>query len=145
MAVKQEEGLFLEKALPFWGKITEAQRKTLLSETNSRFFEAGGSIRRNPADCLGLVLVKTGQIRVFIFSESGKEITLYHLLEMDACIFSASCILKNISFELYVEAEKDSEILLIPAPVYQELNQGSLAVSDFTTSSCRPAFPTSCG
>ena len=77
-------------------------------------------------------MVRSGQVRVYIISESGKEITLYHLFERDVCIFSASCIMKNINFDVYVQAEKESRALLIPAPVYDQLNKTSLPVSDYT-------------
>jgi CRP/FNR family transcriptional regulator len=83
-------------------------------------------------DLDGLFLVKKGQARAFIVSESGKEITLYRLLERDMCIFSASCMLRDISFDILVEAEKETEAFLIPSAVYQELMQSSLSVSDYT-------------
>ena len=77
-------------------------------------------------DLDGLFLVKKGQARAFIVSETGKEITLYRLLERDMCIFSASCMLRNINFEILVEAEKDTEAFLIPSTVYQSLLQSSI-------------------
>jgi len=76
--------------------------------------------------------VRKGQARAYIVSETGKEITLYRLLERDMCIFSASCMLRNISFEILVEAEKDTEAFLIPSSVYQDLLRNSIAVSDYT-------------
>lgn len=71
-------------------------------------------------------------MRAYIVSETGKEITLYRLLERDICIFSASCMLRNISFEIQVEAEKDTEAFLIPSSVYQDLLKKSIHVSDYT-------------
>ena len=78
------------------------------------------------------MLVKSGNIRAFFLSDSGKEITLYRLFENDACIMSASCILKNITFEIVLEAERESEVILVPTEIYQKLNNTSLAVQDFT-------------
>ena len=86
------------------------------------------------------MVVVSGQLRVYIVSDSGKEVTLYRLLDRDICLFSASCAMKNISFEVFVEAEKDSEILLLPTPVYQELAQNSLAVSSYSNQLMQSRF-----
>ena len=48
--------------------------------------------------------------------------------------------MKNISFEVFVEAEKDSGILLLPTPVYQELAQNSLAVSSYSNQLMQSRF-----
>lgn len=41
-------------------------------------------------------------------------------------------MLRNISFDVYVEAEKETDALLIPTTVYSTLSKESLAVSDYT-------------
>ncbi|MDQ9825786.1 cyclic nucleotide-binding domain-containing protein, partial [Acinetobacter sp. 163] len=66
-------------------------------------------------------LVIKGQLRVYILSEEGKEITLYRLNENEVCILSASCILKNITFSIYVDAVTDVEILKISASAFKEV------------------------
>lgn len=45
-------------------------------------------------------------LRAYILSEEGKEVTLYRLFEMDICLFSASCMIQSIQFEIMIEAEK---------------------------------------
>ena len=60
------------------------------------------------------------------------EVTLYRLLERDICLFSASCIMKNIQFDITIEAEKDSNICIIPAVIYKRLMEESAAVSNYT-------------
>ena len=59
------------------------------------------------------MIVYSGQLRGFIFSGSGKEITLYRLFDRDMCLFTASCLLKNIHFDIHVTAEKETQALLI--------------------------------
>ena len=66
-------------------------------------------------------LVIKGQLRVYILSEEGKEITLYRLSENEVCILSASCILKNITFSIYVDAITDVEIIKISASAFKEI------------------------
>lgn len=122
----------MKDAIPFWKKLTKAQQQQLEQAVTVRDYRQGENIHRGAEKCTGFLLVKSGQVRAFILSESGKEITLYRLFERDVCIFSASCIMKNINFDIYLEAEHDTRILLIPTSVYNELNSTTLAVSDFT-------------
>lgn len=132
MAVAGKDLEFLRVAFPFWEKLTPAERQTLIKAAEPRLYIRGESINSGSKHCAGLFLVKHGQLRIFIISESGKEITLYRLFDNDICIFSASCIMKNINFDIYVETEQETEALLIPSSVYNQLNQESLPVADFT-------------
>ena len=123
---------FLKSVFPFWEKLTSEQKHTLSKTAVPHFYYRGESMHSGSKHCAGLLLVKHGQLRIYIISESGKEITLYRLFDNDICIFSAACIMKNINFDIYVETEQDTEALLIPPPVYNQLNQTSLPVSDYT-------------
>jgi CRP/FNR family transcriptional regulator len=130
--MKPEDLSYIKDVLPFWKSLTGEQKQTLENSiTLLRIPE--GTIHHGGSDDLdGLFLVKEGRMRAYIVSETGKEITLYRLLERDICIFSASCMLRNISFEILVEAEKDTEAFLIPSSVYQDLLKNSIHVSDYT-------------
>jgi CRP/FNR family transcriptional regulator len=129
---QKEDTVFVSKALSFWKDISETQRKDLLQSIIKKKFTAGESMHSNSDNCSGLFLILKGQVRAFIISESGKEITLYRLFEMDVCIFSASCIMKNISFDIYVEVEKETEAYLIPTSVFNKLSMESLPIQVFT-------------
>ncbi|SDM66461.1 Crp/Fnr family transcriptional regulator [Acetanaerobacterium elongatum] len=124
---------YLKDVLPFWDKLTEEQRQDILTHATPRRFAPGESLHSGSADCLGIYVVKSGQVRVFTLSQAGREITLFRLFERDICLLSASCVMKNIHFEVHVEAERPTEILLIPTPVYDRLNRNSLAVADYTS------------
>ena len=56
---------------------------------------------------MGLLLVAKGLLRAFIVTEEGREITVYRLFERDICLFSASCMLHSVQFDIYVEAEEE--------------------------------------
>ena len=47
-------------------------------------------------------------------------------------MFSAACILSSVQFDMQVQAETDTNFLVIPAPVYKTLMQESLPVANFT-------------
>lgn len=132
MAIARQEFAFLKTALPFWDKLTEKQKLALENSTAARRYPAGSTLHSGANDCVGLFVIKSGQVRAYIVSDSGKEITLFRLFDRDICIFSASCMMKNIRFDIFIEAVQDSQTLLIPTSVYNDLNQSSLAVSDYT-------------
>ncbi len=127
-----EDIKYIREALPFFDALEPVQQELLENSITLKKIAAGTVMHGGADDLDGLFLVKKGQARAFIVSESGKEITLYRLLERDMCIFSASCMLRDISFDILVEAEKETEAFLIPSAVYQELMQSSLSVSDYT-------------
>lgn len=82
--------------------------------------------------CTGLLLVRKGQLRAYILSDEGREITLYRLFDQDICLFSASCMMRSIQFEMMIEAEKDTELWIVPAEIYQNVMQESAPISNFT-------------
>lgn len=123
---------FLRDTLSFWKDITEEQRGNLLQNIVKKQFVTGESMHGSSNHCSGLFLIRSGQVRAYIVSESGKEITLYRLFDRDVCIFSASCIMKNISFDIYIEVEKDTQAYLIPTPAFRKLSAESLPVQVFT-------------
>ncbi|WP_293010232.1 MULTISPECIES: Crp/Fnr family transcriptional regulator [unclassified Oscillibacter] len=122
----------LEEYFPVWKELTERERALLAGAAVRRFAPKGTLLHAGAADCVGLMIVRSGQLRAFILSDEGKEITIYRLFERDMCLFSASCIMKNIQFDIAVEAEKDAELWVIPSDVYKRLSDGSLAVANYT-------------
>lgn len=122
----------LANYLPFWEKITPAQRNTLLGATAERHYPKGELLHRGSADCIGLLLVTAGMLRVYTVSEEGRELTLYRLMERDLCLLSASCIMNSIQFDVMVSAEQDTTVLHIPADVYKNLMAESLPIAAYT-------------
>ncbi len=115
-----------------WNHLTPAQQELISTHLICRDVKKGTVLYNGSSDCLGLVLIKKGQLRAYMISEEGREVTLYRLLERDICLFSASCIMKNIQFDITIEAEKDSNICIIPAVIYKRLMEESAAVSNYT-------------
>ena len=117
---------------PIYDKLTRDQQLRLSAAAALRTIAQGTLIRAGSDDCLGLLLVTSGQLRAYINSEDGREITVYRLLERDMCLFSASCIMRGIQFDIYISAEKDTCAWLIPADVYRSLMDNSAAVANYT-------------
>lgn len=116
---------------PIWDKLTAEQQQRLSRAAISRHVPAGTILHDGGEDCMGLVLVRSGRLRAYILSEEGREITIYRLIERDMCLFSASCMIKNMQFDVTVEAEKDSGIWIIPTYMYKELVEASLPMANY--------------
>lgn len=117
---------------PVWERLTPQQQATLSGSMFSRRVRRGDVIHQGDADCTGLLLVKSGQLRAFMLSEDGREITLYRLFERDLCLFSASCMMRSIQFDITIQAEKDAELWVIPAETYRQVMEESAPLSNFT-------------
>lgn len=117
---------------PVWNKLTVAQQERILGTLMERRISKGTVIHNGSMDCTGLMLVKTGQLRAYILSDEGREITIYRLFDRDICLFSASCIMRSIQFEVTIETEKDTELWIIPAEIYQSIMEESAPVSNYT-------------
>ncbi|WP_087066001.1 Crp/Fnr family transcriptional regulator [Intestinibacillus massiliensis] len=122
----------MKEYFPFWNKLTAVQQALLRNAVTERHAKKGEVLHNGSEDCVGLLLVKEGQLRAYMLSEEGREITLYRLLDRDICLFSASCVLHSIAFDVSVQAERDTVFLHIPSSVYQELMQQSAAVANYT-------------
>ena len=117
---------------PVWEKLTFVQQQQLKASAISRTVKKGTVLHNGNLDCTGLLLIRHGQLRSYILSDEGREITLYRLFDRDICLFSASCMMRSIQFEMMIEAEKDTELWIVPADIYQNVMQESAPVSNFT-------------
>lgn len=121
----------ISEFFPFWKELTSKQQQMLTDSARNQEVKKGTVVYNGSSDCLGLLLVSSGQLRAYILSEEGREITIYRLFDRDTCMFSASCMLQNLQFDLTIEAEKDSSLWVIPPDVFQTLMNESLPVSNF--------------
>ena len=117
--------------LPFWDKLTKEQQDRVASVIEHRSVSKGSHIHDSSADCLGLVVMKSGQLRAYILSEDGREITIGRLFDYDVSLLSASCVMPDMQFNVMIDAEKDSEFWSIPACLFKNLVDESLAVSNY--------------
>ena len=97
-----------ETYFPVWDKLNTCQKNRILDGLTAR-------------------QVKKGTIL-----HNGSEITIYRLFDRDLCLFSASCMVRSIQFEVTVEAEKDTELWLIPTEIYQSIMKESAPVANYT-------------
>ena len=113
--------------LPFWGDLTEQERDIVQKSAFLRRYEKGAQVHSGGQECLGLLLVLSGEIRTYLLSDEGREITLFRLYPGDLCVLSASCVLSQISFDTQLTAQQDTQVLVIPANVVARIKDTNLA------------------
>lgn len=130
--ISDNDLLFFSQNISFWNKLSQKEKDEVKSSAFSMTYKKGQKIYGSEKECLGLVLIEEGQIRVFIDSDDGKEISLYRLLEYDCCIFSASCMMKNITFDINIEAEKDTKVIVLPTAIFNKISEQNAEVKNFS-------------
>ena len=121
-----------ENYFPIWNQLTADQKNRTQKGLITQKVEKGTIIHNGNMDCTGLLLVKSGQLRAYILSDEGREITIYRLFDRDMCLFSASCMMRSIQFDMTIEAEKDTEFWIIPTEIYKSIMEESAPVANYT-------------
>lgn len=116
-----------------YSKLSPADQAVLTGSAVLRTVKKGTLVHGGGNDCMGLLLVRSGQLRAYITSDDGKEITIYRLFERDICLFSASCIMNSIQFDIMITAEKDTEFWIVPPMVYKALMERDVTVANYTS------------
>ena len=130
--LNQIDQKLLQNSLPFWSKLSPDETALLYSGSRSIHFSKGQSLYRGDMECAGVLIMKSGSIRVYITSEEGREITLYLLEAGDICIFSASCVLESIDFDVSIDAKSDCDILQINSSVFSSISSKNVYVELFS-------------
>ena len=116
MSERMFESIYRE-IFPFWEKISDTDREYICQNSYDVTYPKGQNIH-DGGECSGVIIVRSGSLRLYIMSEEGKDITLYRLHKGDMCMLSASCVLSAVTFEVFVDAEEDSQCCLISGPVF---------------------------
>ena len=85
-------------AFPFWDKLTAAQQDFLCRFARLVHYDKGAHVHSPTENCVGILLLRAGQLRAYLLSEDGRDVTLYRLFAGDVCILSASCVLDAVTF-----------------------------------------------
>ncbi|MBQ7011812.1 MAG: Crp/Fnr family transcriptional regulator [Clostridia bacterium] len=116
---------------PFWSKISEAEKDDICRGSLALTYKKGFTIH-DGSECSGVILVRKGCLRVYVMSDEGKDITLYRLHAGEICMLSASCVLDAITFDVFVDAEEDSECYVIPGCAYAAAAENNKDIKIFT-------------
>ena len=107
---------------PFWDTLSEEEKDSICRNSSALTYRAGAHVYGS-GGCMGVILLRKGCLRVYMMSEEGKEITLYRLHGGDLCMLSASCVLEAITFDVFADAEEDSECYVIDGAAFAGISQ----------------------
>ena len=138
--IDQHDLPFIKKTLGFWEKLTPAEQNLILENSRFKTYQQGQTIHNGEQDCVGVLLIKSGELRTYILSEDGRDITLYRLEKDDICILSASCVIENITFDVHIDAEKESSVILINPSIFQRICSQNIYAENFSYKSAIDRF-----
>ena len=139
MENKKEVISLFEKTFPFWNIMSDVDKETFVRSSYELTIPAGTNIH-NGNECTGVILIKSGSLRLYLLSEEGKEITLYRLFPGDMCILSASCVLSSITFDVFVDSEENSECVVVGGCAYEDLSKRMPEAKIFALESAAESF-----
>jgi CRP/FNR family transcriptional regulator len=114
------------ETFPFWDKLTAVEKESVIRATYFTAYKAGSMIDSTDDECMGMLLVVRGVIRLSLLSNEGREITISHLHKGDVCMLTASCVFGRLSFDPQFTAEENAVVMVISAPVCLKLNQSNV-------------------
>lgn len=120
-----------KKYFPFWDKLAQSDRELLCQYSARTEYSKSTNVHGGSGGCTGAIVVESGCLRAYMMSEEGKEITLYRLFPGDICMLSASCVLKAITFDVFVDAEEDSVCYVINGRVLAEITERNVYAENF--------------
>lgn len=118
--------------LPFWEQLSPVEKQYLQQSAKVQHYSKEAFLGKQQCSCLGLILMVQGEIRAFLISPEGKEVSLFYLQKGEVCVFSASCVLQSITFETALEVKEDCDFLLIPSSSFEKIIKSNLAVRCFS-------------
>ena len=113
---------------PFWEQLTAEEQEMLCRYTRPVKYAKGDRVHSPLENCVGILLLRSGQLRAYLLSEDGRDVTLYRLFGGEVCILSASCVMDSVNIDLYIDAEEDTEALCISAGIFRRLMQQNVYV-----------------
>jgi len=108
-----------------WKELFPQFEPTLLEqiekEAVERNFKAGDVIMRTGQYIKSTVLVLNGRIKIYRENEEGSEFLMYYLGPGEACAVSMICTLQSQTSEVMAQAEEDTEVLMLPVQLMDQL------------------------
>lgn len=135
----QELISLFDKTFPFWNKLSSIDKETMCRTAHQVLFKKGTNIH-DGNECTGVILVKSGSLRLYMLSEDGKEITLYRIFPGEMCMLSASCVLETVTFDVFVDSEENSDCVVIGGCIFEDLSRRMSEVKIFALETALSRF-----
>lgn len=129
-----DDNFNMKDFLPFWDSLKNECQETILKELKFKAFKKGETVHDNSVTCTGLIFILSGKLRAYMISETGRELSLYYLMDNDICLMSASCVMKDITFDIFIEAMEETKAAILPTHIYKDIANNYIEMSKYVNS-----------
>lgn len=105
-----------------------------------RSFHAGEVIMRTGQYIKSTVLLLSGRVKIYRQNDEGGEFLIYYLGPGEACAVSLICALQSQTSEITAKAVEDTEVLMVPVQLMDEMMSKFKSWSRFVIQSYRNRF-----
>jgi len=105
-----------------------------LRAASTQRFPLGTKIVRPGDPCHSFILLARGVLRVSEVGENGREIALYRVRAGELCVLTLTNLLAATTYSAGAVADEEVEVVMIPAPKFQEALARSDAFRTFVIS-----------
>lgn len=105
-----------------------------------RSFHAGEEIVRTGQYIKSTVLVLSGRIKIYRQNDEGSEFLIYYLGPGEACAVSLICALQSQTSEITAKAVEDTEVIMLPVQLMDDLMIKFKSWSHFVIQTYRNRF-----
>ena len=117
---------------PAWDKLSTKQQQILCQNATLLNAPKNSSLNTSIEGCSGVLIIKAGTLRAYTLSEEGREITFYRLQTGDICLLSASCVLPDITLDIFIESLSDCDLIQIPPCVFAKIMRENIYLENLT-------------
>lgn len=112
----------------------------LEKEAVQKTFLAGETIIRTGQYIKSTTIVLKGQIKIYRENQDGGEFLMYYLGPGQACAVSMICAIQSQTSEIMAMAEEDTEVLMLPVQLMDELMKRFKSWYQFVIQTYRSRF-----
>ena len=104
-----------QQYFPFFRSCPDRMVDEMLASMKHHHFQKGQMVFHENDTCTVLGFLLSGDIRVYMLGEEGREITLYDVLSGETCILNVACILSSTPYPARAVVVEDGDAYLISA------------------------------
>lgn len=138
--MEKQDVVYLRECLSFWDNLTKAQQEKIIKNTKAIKYKKNENVYNYLKECLGIIIIKKGELRAYLLSEEGKEATLFRIFEKEVCIVSSTCIFKDFNFNIFLDSEKPTEALVINPLALSALVKENVYLENFVLKNISDKF-----
>jgi CRP/FNR family transcriptional regulator len=108
------------RILPFYDEASSALKAEMERISTYASLEKGKILFFEGDACHNIGFVGIGSIRVSKVSETGREITLYHVQPGEGCVLNISCAFSEIGYPATATVESQTEMVIFPSTTFRD-------------------------